>query len=235
MGRLQLYQFGPLGNQESASPFCVKIRNALRYKRLSFETINATSPIQVRKLNPRGKLPVLVDDGMKFIDSTNIVQHLETHHPEPRLYPEDARTRAMALLIEDWADEALYWHVIYERWQVREQFAKFGEAVFSPVPAGLRPMVKLVFGRQVRRNLRGQGLGRVSLEEQREKFRAALDWLELIIDGRFVTGADLSIADIAAAAQIEALNMPFTPVAEAEIHAHARLMQWLERTFEAIG
>jgi glutathione S-transferase len=96
-------------------------------------------------------------------------------------------------------------------------------------------MVKMIFRRQVRRNLRGQGLGRVTLEEQREKFRAALDWLESIIDGRFVTGADLSIADIAAAAQIEALNMPFTPVAEAEIHAHARLMQWLERTFEAIG
>lgn len=235
MGKLQLYQFGPLGNQESASPFCVKVRNAMRYKRLPFETINATSPIQVRKLNPRGKLPVLVDDGMKFVDSSTIVQHLETHHPEPRLYPAQARARALALLIEDWADEALYWHVVYERWQVRDQYAKFGEAVFSPVPAALRPMLKLIFGSQVRRHLRGQGLGRMPVNEQREKFRAALDWFELVIDGQFLTGAELSIADIAAAAQIEALNMPFTPVAQAEIHAHARIMQWLERTFEAIG
>jgi glutathione S-transferase len=235
MDKLQLYQFAPLGTQESASPFCVKVRNAMRYKRLPFETINATSPIQIRKLNSRGKLPMLVDDGMNFIDSTIIVQHLEAHHPEPRLYPADARTRAMALLIEDWADEALYWHVVYERWQVRDQFAKFGEAVFSPVPAALRPMLKLIICRQVRRHLRGQGLGRMQVNEQREKFRAALDWLESTINGHFLTGAEVSIADIATAAQIEALNMPFTPVAQAEIHAHAKIMQWLERTFDAIG
>ena len=41
----------------------VKVRDALRYKRVPFELTNATSPIQVRKLNPRGKLPVMIDDG----------------------------------------------------------------------------------------------------------------------------------------------------------------------------
>jgi len=104
MGNIRLYQFGPLGDQESASPFCVKVRDALRYKRVPFETINATSPIQVRKLNPRGKLPVIIDDGMKLADSSEIIRHLETRHPEPLLYPQDPRTRAMALMIEDWAD-----------------------------------------------------------------------------------------------------------------------------------
>jgi len=87
MGKIQLYQFGPLGDLESASPFCVKVRDAMRYKRIPFDTINATSPIQVRRLNPRGKLPVMIDDGVKLSDSTDIVRHLETHHPEPRLYP----------------------------------------------------------------------------------------------------------------------------------------------------
>ncbi len=102
MGKLELYQFGPLLNQESASPFCVKARYAMRYKRVAFDTINATSPLQVRRLNPRAKLPVLIDDGLKIVDSSNIVRHLESRQPEPRLYPQEPRARAMALLFEDW-------------------------------------------------------------------------------------------------------------------------------------
>ena len=235
MGKIQLYQFGPLGDLESASPFCVKVRDALRYKRVPFDTINATSPIQVRRLNPRAKLPVMIDDGVKLADSTDIIRHLEARHPEPRLYPQDPRTRAMALMLEDWADESLYWHVVYERWQVPEQFAKFAEVIFSPVPAAARPMVRLLVGRQTRGQLRGQGLGRLGVGEQREKFRAALDWLDSMVAGQFLCGAELSIADVAVAAQIGALNVPFTPVADAEIHAHAKVMRWLERTFEALG
>jgi glutathione S-transferase len=235
MAKIQLYQFGPLGDLESASPFCVKVRDAMRYKRVAFDTINATSPIQVRRLNPRGKLPVMIDGGVKLADSTDIIRHLETHHPEPRLYPQDPRTRALALMLEDWADESLYWHVVYERWQVAEQFAKFAEVVFSPVSAAVRPMVKLLFARQTRGQLRGQGLGRLEVGEQREKFRASLDWLDSMVDGQFLCGGELSIADVAVAAQVGALNVPFTPIAEAEIHAHAGLMRWLERTFAALG
>lgn len=187
MGKLELYQFGPLLNQESASPFCVKARYAMRYKRVAFDTINATSPLQVRRLNPRAKLPVLIDDGLKIVDSSNIVRHLESRQPEPRLYPQEPRARAMALLFEDWADESLYWHVVYERWQVREQFRNFGEVVFAPVPAAIRPAVKVLFARHTRRQLRAQGLGRLNLDDQRDRFRSALDWLDAMVDGRFLT------------------------------------------------
>jgi glutathione S-transferase len=235
MGKIQLYQFAPLGDQESASPFCVKVQRAMRYKRIPFDVINATSPIQVRRLNKRGKLPVMIDDGMKLADSSDIIRHLETRYPEPRLYPQDPRTRAIALMLEDWADESLYWHVVYERWQISEQFAKFAEIVFEPVPALARPFIKLAFARQTRGALRGQGLGRLRVDEQREKFRTALDWLESMVDGQFLCGAELSIADLAVAAQVGALNIPFTPVAEAEIHAHAKLMRWLDRAFDAVG
>jgi glutathione S-transferase len=56
-----------------------------------------------------------------------------------------------------------------------------------------------------------------------------------MVDGQFLCGAELSIADVAVAAQVGALNIPYTPVAEAEIHAHAKVMRWLERTLEAVG
>jgi glutathione S-transferase len=235
MERIQLYQFGPLGDRESGSPFCVKVHYAMRYKRIPFDVINVNSPLQVRKLNSRGKLPVMIDNGVKIADSTDIIRHLETRHPERRLFPQEPRARAMALLLEDWADESLYWHVVYERWQVADQFSKVGEVFFAPVPAALRPVIKLVASRQVLGSLKGQGLGRLSLDEQRAKFRTALDWLDSMADGQFLCGPELSIADVAVAAQVGSLNIPFTPVAEAEIHAHARVMRWLDRTLEAVA
>src|SRR3984893_7637715 len=235
MGKIQLYQFGPLGDRESGSPFCVKVHYAMRYKRIPFDVINVNSPLQVRKLNSRGKLPVMIDNGVKIADSTDIIRHLETRHPERRLFPQEPRARAMALMLEDWADESLYWHVVYERWQIPEQFSKFAAVVFDPVPAALRPIIKLTFARQTRGQLRGQGLGRLNVGEQREKLRAALDWLDSMVDGQFLCGPELSIADVAVAAQVGALNIPITPIAEAEIHAHAKVMRWLEWTFEALG
>ena len=45
----------------------------------------------------------------------------------------------------------------------------------------------------------------------------------------------MSIADVAVAAQVGALNIPPTPFAEAEIHAHGKVMRWLERTLEAVS
>ncbi len=45
----------------------------------------------------------------------------------------------------------------------------------------------------------------------------------------------MTVADIAAAVQVDALNLPITPLAQAEIHAHAKVMKWLERTLQAVG
>jgi glutathione S-transferase len=235
MAKIQVYQFGPFANQESASPFCVKVHYAIRYKRVTFDAVNITSPLDLRRLNARGKLPVMVYDGVSVADSTDIIRYLEARHPEPRLYPQDPRARVTALLMEDWADESLYWHVVYERWQVADQFARFAEIVFSPAPAALRPVIKLLVGRQIRGQLRGQGLGRLSLAEQREKLGLALDWLDSMTDGQFLCGEELSVADIAVAAEVAALDTPITPVAQAAVHQRAKLMGWLERTREAVA
>ena len=99
--KIQLYQFPPLANQESASPFCVKVHYAMRYKRLPFEVVNVASPLAVRRLSKRGKLPVMIYDGVTVTDSTDIIRHLEARHPEPQLYAREQQARALALLLED--------------------------------------------------------------------------------------------------------------------------------------
>lgn len=235
MADIKLYQFGPVTGRESASPFCVKLHYALRYKRLPFEAVNLGTPSQVKKYNPRGKMPVLGYDGALIPDSTDAVRYVEQRHPEPRLYPTDERERAHALMLEDWADESLYWHIVYENWLIDDQYDKFAADVFTAIPAPLRPLIKIIARRQTRGHLVGQGYGRLKPEERRTMLYESLDWLNSIADGGFLCGKELSIGDIAVAAQLACLVSPITPVTAAEARKRTRLMGWYDRTMKAVA
>ena len=233
MASIKLYQFGPVTGRESASPFCVKLHYALRYKRLPFEAVNLATPNEVKKYNTRGKMPVLAYDGTLIPDSTDAVRYLEQRHPEPRLYPTDERERAQALMMEDWADESLYWHIVYENWLIDDQYDKFAVEIFGGMPAAIRPLVKIIARRKTRGNLIGQGFGRMKPEEHRQMLYEQLDWLNGIADGGFLCGKEPSIADAAVAAQITCIVSPFMPVAAAEARKRTRLMNWYERAMAA--
>lgn len=49
-------------------------------------------------INPRGLVPVLVDDGAVHIESNGIIQHLEKRFPTPRLIPAGHENEVAALL-----------------------------------------------------------------------------------------------------------------------------------------
>lgn len=54
-------------------------------------------------LNPQGRVPTLIDDGVTLTQSMAILEYLEETHPEPALLPRDAaaraRVRSLALAI----------------------------------------------------------------------------------------------------------------------------------------
>jgi len=58
-------------------------------------------------INPVGKVPALIDDGVVVHDSTIINEYLEDKHPQPPLLPRDPATRARARSFEDYADAYL--------------------------------------------------------------------------------------------------------------------------------
>ncbi len=235
MPEIKLHQFGPVPGRESASPFCVKVHYALRYKHLPFEVVNLATPGQSKKLNSRGKLPVLTYDGTPIGDSTDIIRFLEEHHPEPRLYPQDPRARANALLLEDWADESLYWHAVYENWMVDDQFAEFAKYVAAPIPALARPIVKVVVRRQLRNQVNAQGFGRMTVDEERRKLGEALDWLQTLAGGEFLCGDALTVGDLAVAAQLSSLTSPFNKPTAAEVAKRRGLAAWFERVKSAVA
>ncbi len=93
-------------------PFCQKTRIVLAEKDLSYEIV----PVDLQageqkrpeflKLNPFGKVPVLIDDEVIVYDSTVINEYLEDEYPHPQLMPAESAARARVRTFEDYADNA---------------------------------------------------------------------------------------------------------------------------------
>jgi len=93
-------------------PFAQKVRVVLAEKELEYEKVfvdlragEQRAP-EFLKLNPYGKVPVLIDDDLVVYDSTIINEYLEDEYPAPSLMPEDSAGRARARMWEDFCDNS---------------------------------------------------------------------------------------------------------------------------------
>src|SRR5262245_51164860 len=84
----------------SGSPFAWKVWLTLEHKQipyeiriLSFDRGDTRSP-EFLAVNPRGKVPVIVDNGYALWESHAIVEYLEEQYPQLPLLPSDPKSRA---------------------------------------------------------------------------------------------------------------------------------------------
>ncbi|HVC43985.1 MAG TPA: glutathione S-transferase family protein [Candidatus Binataceae bacterium] len=104
---IKLYDFLPC-------PFGQKVRIVLAEKGLSYELVQIDLPQgehrkpDFLRLNPFGRVPVLVDEDTTIYDSTTIAEYLEDEYPEPPLLPAvgSSALRARARTWEDFADSS---------------------------------------------------------------------------------------------------------------------------------
>ena len=93
-------------------PFCQKVRVVLVEKDLEFERVHVDlrkgeqKAPEFLKLNPYGKVPVLVDEDVVVYDSTIINEYLDEEYPNQPLMPEDSASRARVRLLEDFCDNS---------------------------------------------------------------------------------------------------------------------------------
>jgi len=116
---IQLYDFLP-------SPNCLRVKIALHEKGLRYDTI----PVDIRKgeqkkpeflkLNPYGKVPVIVDDGTVLFESYIINEYLDEKYPMPPLMPKDPSRRGRMRVLIDYGLN--YIHAQY--WTLRGEFMK---------------------------------------------------------------------------------------------------------------
>jgi glutathione S-transferase len=108
------------------SPFARKVALALELKALPYDYVDgllAENRAELHTLNPRGEVPVLVDDGVVVINSSDIVQYLDWRYPEPALYPAAAVDRVAMRALERLADSRLDPIIVdtsFWRWAERE-------------------------------------------------------------------------------------------------------------------
>jgi glutathione S-transferase len=229
MPRIELVQFPGTGRLQSVSPFCVKAQRLLNYKRVPYAVRDVTLPPR-HALNPAGKLPVLCYDSAIVPDSTRIALFLEDRHPDPPLLPAAGEGRATSLLLEDWADEALYWHLLYLRWKFPENATRMKAVFAAMMPFPLSVLVPRIVERQIVRALHAQGTGRLGREALLEELRRALVSLDaLAARQEFLAGPTLGLADVAVFAMLNGMREAPLHHGIGEVDAFPDLLRWYVR------
>lgn len=155
---LTLQTFPPAFGLRASSPFAVKAEALLAMAKLPFEREFA----DLRKA-PRGKLPVLVDDGRVIPDTAHIQAHLERAHGVDFDGELSARERGVATAFRRLIEHHLYFIGGNLRWNDHPDAVR--EEYFKAVPGLIRGLVFKKVLKDVNRTIHMQGLGRHTREE----------------------------------------------------------------------
>jgi len=191
------------------SPFCMKVRAILDYKRVEYRAANPMRHMgAIRRRGGVGKVPAVEIDGELIVDSTDIAYAIDARFPDPPLLPADAHDRGLCHAIEDWADESLYFIGLYYRWYEAEGRRPiprvFGKSLTGRI--AYRFYLRRILGQ-----LKGQGTSRKSPEHVRQDLERHLDAVEgLLTPGPYVLGRTPYLCDFALWGQLNYLSK--TPV-----------------------
>ena len=162
-------------------PFCRKVRVALHEKEEHPE-LQALEPWHRQRelavLNPAAEVPVLEDRDRVVCDSWAICEYLDETRPEPPLLGKSLMERAEIRRLVAWFD------------------AKFVREVTDPV-----------WGEKLIKRIKGDAPNSAAVRGGLANIHAHLDYIGFLYESRnWLAGDALSLADIAAAAQLSVLD-----------------------------
>ena len=129
------------------------------------------------------------------------------------------------------AEDHLYWAIVDTRWTDGANFARGPEEFFKAAPAPLRPLVRAMVKRQVRKALHSHGMGRHSANEitalGSRSLAAIADYLG---DKPFFMGVEPSGADATIFAFVAGAMCPLfhSPLQQAAV-SHGNLRGYVSR------
>lgn len=214
------------------SPFCMKVRAILDHKRLSYERVNPLGRrmIGIARRGKVGKVPALELDGMLIVDSTNIAYELEHRFPDQPILPARAADRALCHVLEDWADESLYFIGLYYRWYEAE-----GR---KPIPAAFGRSLtgRLAYRHYLRRilgQLKGQGTLRKPPDHVARDLDRQLDAIEILAArSPYLLGDEPYLCDFALWGQLNYLRR--TPFGGRVLQPRPAIAQYMERVVRPV-
>ena len=111
---------------DTPSSNCDRVKIALAEKGLTWDGVRVRlanreqKKPEFLKLNPYGKVPVLVEDGKVLFESCIINEYLDEKYPDPSLMPKDPYLRGRGRVLVDYALD--YAHEPY--WDLRGEMRK---------------------------------------------------------------------------------------------------------------
>lgn len=165
------------------SPFCRKVRLMLAEKNLSFELVQENpweKNLQFFALNPAGEVPVLVEENGTVVSGNYaIVEYLDDSYPERRLLGATATERAEVRRLIDWFDH------------------KFDYEVTQNV----------LFEKVFKRLMNYGPPNSAAIRSGKDNIFYHLDYIGYLSGERyFLAGETLTVADLAAASHLSALD-----------------------------
>jgi glutathione S-transferase len=167
--------------QPSLSPFCSKVAGICAMLGVPCTLEVASGPPK----SSTGKLPYLrLPDGGFVEGSDAIVDWLRTERgldPDAGLPP---RERAVSQLARRTIEEHVYFGILFDRWVQDSGFPFVQEHYFGGLPPVVRSLVPHVIRRQVRRDVQGQGLSRMTEAQITHRIGEDLDSLVALLGDR---------------------------------------------------
>lgn len=190
----------------SGSPYAWRVWLALEHKSIAYEqkilsfSAGDLSTPEFAALNPRRKVPCIVDDGFALYESVAILEYLDERYPDgQRLFPGDVRQRALVRRMVQEADQ--YYASTMER--------LVDQILFTP---------------QEKWNLDRISRGRSALADESQR------WENMIagefLSGPLVSAADFTLYPLVA---LTLRMQRRKPDLDADGLIGARLRAWMER------
>ena len=231
----------------NGSPYSVKMRAILRYRRIPFDWVQMFAQTRADEFDVRPVLLPVVEfpDGRQMVDTTPIAQLMEAEDGGARsIYPDDPGDRFLALLIEDFADEWMTKPLFWYRWSREPDIgyatgwlARDGGATFPGGPLtgeALRDFGRRIQDRQIGR-MGFVGCTAANAPVVEASFLAVLDAMQPVAnEGLYLFGSRPSVADFALYGMLRQLATDPTPrdILQARLPS---LRDWIDRVDDLSG
>ncbi len=218
------------------SPYSVKVRSYFRYKGIPHQWIirNPDSQSEYQKYARLPIVPLVVtpqNEGLQ--DSTPIIEHMESVHPQPSIHPPDPVAAFVSVLLEEFGDEWGNKWMFHYRWaRDVDQLSSAGRIARMMMPALDEQQLSAAVA-QVRERMVGRvgfvGSNPQTAPQIEDSFCQTLAMLETHLANRaYLFGARPAFGDFAMWGQIYNLWTDPTPGAIIEARA-TNVLAWIHR------
>ncbi|MEO9469744.1 glutathione S-transferase family protein [Parasphingorhabdus sp.] len=179
-----------------------KLEAYLRYKNIAYTPL-PTPYGEAKMLKEKVgavQMPIVDDDGQWMSDTTPIIMHLETEHPDNPVLPKDPVVGFISHLIEDYGDEWLWRSAMYYRWWYRYDRQHASNVLTDEVMGHIKlprwVKLKMIVRRQVNHYVKRDGVTETTRHHIEQSYHNALAALTAMLENRpFLLGNAPSLAD----------------------------------------